>query len=73
MKSEVDAPPITRHIQCMVDLAGHPISVGNAYTCAVGWRVLKLRFLVTPRVSEGNTRVQCVPRLRVGFPFSEEI
>ena len=31
------------------------------------------RVLATRRVSEGNTRIQCVPRLRVGFPFSEEI
>ena len=31
------------------------------------------RFLVTRRVSEGMSRVYCVPRLRVGFPFSEEI
>jgi len=36
-------------------------------------RVLKLRFLVTRRLSKGNTRIQCVPRLRVGFPFSEQI
>ena len=31
------------------------------------------RFLVTRRVSEGVSRVHCVPRLPVGLPFSEEI